>query len=98
MSRPANSRQQDKGQANSHQDVDNKDERSLANRAEAERKHEKEEEARENAPKPDPTAAALSHGNQPSKGAVIDSTIEQEEAAELAKKDAAKAQSEAAKK
>lgn len=110
LSLPLTIFQQDEGKSASHVDVDNKDRRSLANRVEAEKKHEKvclatvpdpaqstdiakEEEAREAAPKPDPRAAALSHGNEPSRGAKIDASIEMEEEAELAKKDAAKEQS-----
>jgi len=38
------------------------------------------------------------HGNEPSKGAKIDADIQADEEAELAKKDAAKKQSAAAKK
>lgn len=38
----------------------------------------------------DPTAPAKAHGNEPSKGAKIDKEIEDEEAAIIAKKDAAK--------
>lgn len=72
--------------------TDNKDQRSLANRVEAEKKHDAEEEARAAERGPDPRQAALDNGNEPSRGAKIDAAIEQEEAAEIAKKDAAKAQ------
>lgn len=89
---------EDHAPKNAHVDTDNKDQTTLANRVEAEKAREKAEKEAEQAPKPDPTEAALSHGNQPSKGAIIDSTLEQEEAAELAKKDEAKRQSQADKK
>ncbi|BFZ58918.1 GMP synthase (glutamine-hydrolyzing) [Savitreella phatthalungensis] len=98
MSDIANTDRQDEGVANAHKDIDNKDQRSLANRVEAEKKHEKEEEERANLPGPDPRQAALDNGNEPSRGAKIDAAIEQEEAAELAKKEEAKAQAAAAKK
>ena len=65
--------------------TDPMDNYSLADRAKAEEKKEKEEEqARKN--KPPPTAAALSHGNQPSRGAIIDEEIENEEREELKRK------------
>lgn len=58
---------------------------SLADRAKAEEKMEKEEEeAKKN--KPPPTAAAISHGNKPSRGAIIDEEIENEEREELKRK------------
>ena len=44
-----------------------------------------------------PTQIAESHGNKPSKGAVVDEQLEAEEEAELKKKEEAKAQSKAAK-
>jgi len=47
--------------------------------------------------KEDPTAPAKSHGNEPSKGAKIDKSIQDEEEEMIRKKDEAKAQSKAAK-
>lgn len=46
--------------------------------------------AEDRAAKVDPTLPAKMHGNEPSRGARIDKEIEDEEAAILAKKDAAK--------
>ena len=58
---------------------------SLADRAKAEEKKEKEEEeAKKN--KPRPTEIAKSHGNEPSRGAVIDEEIENEEREYLKRK------------
>lgn len=58
---------------------------SLQDRAKAEQKKEKEEEdARKN--KPRPTEIARSHGNEPSRGAIIDEQIENEEYEELKRK------------
>ena len=58
---------------------------SLSDRAKAQEKQEKqEEEARKH--KPPPTAAARSHGNEPSRGAIIDEEIENEEREYLKRK------------
>ncbi len=65
--------------------ADPKDSRSLKDRAAAEHKLEKEEdEAAKH--KPRPTEIAESHGNKPSKGAIMDENIQLEEEAELRKK------------
>lgn len=65
--------------------ADKNDSRSLADRAKAEKKLEKEqEEAEENRPRP--TDAARAHGNEPSRGAKIDEEIENEEREYLKRK------------
>ncbi|KAI5806712.1 hypothetical protein DFH27DRAFT_355256 [Peziza echinospora] len=76
------SRNFEAGKANSHQANDAKDERSLSNRLAADHKAEQDEQKQLNDladHHPDPTAAAISHGNKPSRGAVIESKIEKEE-------------------
>ncbi|ORY85619.1 hypothetical protein BCR37DRAFT_391389 [Protomyces lactucae-debilis] len=99
MSDLANTNRQDEGKENAHSEVDPLDQRSLANRVEAEKKREADEEKAAAAKAAElPTDAARKHGNEPSKGAIIDEQLEMEEEAELAKKDAAKKQSEEAKK
>ena len=69
--------------------TDPKDQYSLGNRANAEKKQEREEKAAENAPRVPATRAAESHGNKPSKGAIIDEQLAMEDEAELAKKNKA---------
>ena len=65
--------------------ADPKDSRSLKDRAAAEKKMDKEEdEAAKHQPRP--TEIAESHGNKPSKGAIVDEQIQLEEEAELRKK------------
>lgn len=91
----AGTKKLDEGKQDSHTQADIKDERSLVNKYNAEKKHEKEEAAEENAkPKP-PTAAALEHGNEPSRGAKIDEKIMDEEEELVKKMDEAKAQKKA---
>ncbi len=58
--------------------ADSKDSRSLKDRAAAEKKLEKEEEEAAKH-KPRPTEIAKSHGNKPSKGAILDEQIQLEE-------------------
>lgn len=58
--------------------ADPTDTRTLADRAKAEKKLEKEEEEAAKH-KPRPTDAARAHGNEPSRGAIIDEEIENEE-------------------
>lgn len=70
------------------------DERSIANRLNAAKPQNDDESrkdlsAEDKAAQEDPTLPARMHGNEPSKGAKIDKEIEDEEAAILAKKDAA---------
>ncbi|KAK3191162.1 hypothetical protein K4F52_002748 [Lecanicillium sp. MT-2017a] len=68
------------GEKNSHDNLDSKDERSIANRLEAEEKRKEPKDDPETArSKQDPTLPAKFHGNEPSKGAKIDAQIEQEE-------------------
>ena len=65
--------------------VDHKDQMSVANRAALEKKIEAEEEEADKH-KLRPTEIAKSHGNKPSRGAVIDEEIENEEREELKRK------------
>ena len=65
--------------------ADKKDQYSLADRAKAEQKAEAEEEEAKSH-KLRPTEVALSHGNKPSRGAIIDEQIENEEHEELKRK------------
>jgi len=67
----------------------------LQNKLDAAAKADKAEKQAENEPGPRPTDAAAANGNEPSKGAKIDEQIELEEEAEIARKDAAKAQAKA---
>jgi hypothetical protein len=74
-----------------HNRLDKTDERSISNNLKAAEEAEKKEKAADEAKAAEkPTDAARKHGNEPSRGAKIDEQIEAEEAAELAKKDAAK--------
>ncbi|KIW18658.1 hypothetical protein PV08_02947 [Exophiala spinifera] len=84
----------EEGEKNSHRLNDSKDQRSIANRLAAAgpqndggSRHQLN--AEEKASQIDPTLPAKLHGNEPSKGAKIDKEIEEEEAAILAKKNAA---------
>jgi hypothetical protein len=82
------------GQANAHRLNDRDDGYSVENRAALEQKLEREEGKNTDAPsnawwdegKPRPTQIAESHGNKPSKGAIIDEQIQNEEYEELKKK------------
>ncbi|KAH0834588.1 hypothetical protein AYO21_02500 [Fonsecaea monophora] len=92
----------EEGQKNSHLGNDSKDSRSIANRLAASGPQNtqstsddtsssgKSKSAETRAGEVDPTAPAKMHGNQPSRGARIDKELQDEEAAILAKKDAAK--------
>ena len=70
----------EKGQPQSHQSLDSKDEKSIKNKL-AQAGKEAKEEARAEKAKQDekPTDAARAHGNEPSRGAKIDEQIEEEE-------------------
>ncbi|KAF5670643.1 hypothetical protein FHETE_4550 [Fusarium heterosporum] len=75
------------GKENSHDNLDSKDERSIANRlAAAEKESESGDDLQTAQIKQDPTLPARSHGNEPSKGAKIDAQIQQEEQEELERK------------
>ncbi|CAI6088411.1 hypothetical protein V2G26_018555 [Clonostachys chloroleuca] len=75
------------GKANSHNTLDSKDERSIANRlAAAERQGEPEGDLETKLAKKDPTLPATMHGNEPSKGAKIDADLQAEEQEILKKK------------
>ncbi|KAI8945363.1 hypothetical protein F4801DRAFT_135815 [Xylaria longipes] len=79
----------EEGVENSHLPNDSKDERSIANRlANEERKlHRKEQDDPETAAsKKDPTLPAKLHGNEPSKGAKVDSDLQAEEEEYLRRK------------
>ncbi|OAL29560.1 hypothetical protein AYO22_01974 [Fonsecaea multimorphosa] len=90
------------GQKNSHLGNDSKDQRSIANRLAASGPQNTPSNASDNsssgkpksaetrAAEVDATAPARMHGNEPSRGAQIDKELQDEEAAILAKKDAAK--------
>lgn len=75
-----NRKDHEKGQPESHQTTDSKDEKSIKNRLAQAGKEAKEaaqaEKAKNDAK---PTDAALSHGNQPSRGARIDEELEEED-------------------
>ncbi|KAM0202351.1 hypothetical protein ACHAPA_011556 [Fusarium lateritium] len=75
------------GKENSHDNLDSKDERSIANRlAAAEKETEAGDDLQTAQIKQDPTLPARAHGNEPSKGAKIDAQIQQEEQEELERK------------
>ncbi|PWN23883.1 hypothetical protein BCV69DRAFT_279792 [Microstroma glucosiphilum] len=76
----------EQGVENSHQNLDAKDEKSIANKLDQASKQEKREKKAEQEDNSMPTDAARNHGNEPSKGAKIDEQIELEEQAELRKK------------
>ncbi|KIW34441.1 uncharacterized protein PV07_01219 [Cladophialophora immunda] len=92
----------EEGQKNSHLGNDSKDSRSIANRLAASGPQNttsnaadtsssgKSKSAEARAGEVDPTAPARMHGNAPSRGAQVDKELQDEEAAILAKKDAAK--------
>ncbi|KAI0487297.1 hypothetical protein F4859DRAFT_249978 [Xylaria cf. heliscus] len=77
------------GVENSHLPNDSKDERTIANRlANEERKlnYEEQDDPETAALKKDPTLPAKLHGNEPSKGAKIDSDLQAEEEEYLRRK------------
>ena len=79
-----NRKDHEKGQDNSHQNLDGKDEKSIKNKLAQAAKEEKEQnEAEDNSR---PTDAARENGNEPSRGAKIDEQIEKEEEEELRRK------------
>ena len=79
----------EEGKEHSHNPLDSKDERSIANRLANEER--KEKEGDQDTPevaalKEDPTAPARMHGNEPSRGAKIDAEIQAEEEEYLKRK------------
>ncbi|KAH7316582.1 hypothetical protein B0I35DRAFT_512490 [Stachybotrys elegans] len=77
----------EEGQVNSHQSLDSKDERSIANRLAAEEQKSKSHEDLETtALKKDPTLPAKLHGNEPSQGAKLDAELKNEEEEYLKRK------------
>ncbi|EGP84769.1 uncharacterized protein MYCGRDRAFT_105672 [Zymoseptoria tritici IPO323] len=82
------------GKKNSHNPDDPKDERSIANRLEREAKRNEDDSAgkdlstEDKLAQMDATAPAISHGNEPSKGAKIDQQLREEEEEILKKKGA----------
>jgi len=75
------------GKPHMHNDLDSKDQRSLSNKLEAEEHHHHENPDSKEVQqlKRDPTLPALMHGNQPSKGAIIDAQIQHEEEEQVRK-------------
>ncbi|ETS84193.1 hypothetical protein PFICI_02218 [Pestalotiopsis fici W106-1] len=76
----------EEGKEHSHQALDSKDERSIANRLAAEESKKDEEDPQTKALKEDPTLPAKMHGNEPSRGAKIDAELQQEEEEYLKRK------------
>ncbi|KAI5119194.1 hypothetical protein M0805_004449 [Coniferiporia weirii] len=75
------------GQENSHQLLDSKDERSLANNLAAAQKAESDEEEREKQNlSRDPREPAQWHGNKPSRGAQVDAELQAEDEETLKRK------------
>ncbi|KAL2210236.1 hypothetical protein CC79DRAFT_1330610 [Sarocladium strictum] len=86
-----NAEQFNEGKEHAHNNLDSKDERSIANRLAAEgqqRNNEGEKEISEEAKagQQDPTLPAKMHGNEPSRGAKIDAQLQAEEEEELQRK------------
>ncbi|CBQ68997.1 conserved hypothetical protein [Sporisorium reilianum SRZ2] len=70
----------EKGQPESHQSLDSKDEKSIKNKlAQAGKEAKEEAEAEKAKAEEKPTDAARKNGNSPSRGAKIDEQIEEEE-------------------
>lgn len=75
-----NRKDHEKGQPESHQNLDAKDEKSFKNKLDQASKAEKAEKEAEEAKKNEkPTDSARANGNEPSRGAKIDEQIEEEE-------------------
>ncbi|KAG8919305.1 hypothetical protein FRC02_001755 [Tulasnella sp. 418] len=74
------------GKPNAHSDTDSKDQRTLSNRLAAAQKAEAEEEESNDAEFKPPTQVARDHGNKPSRGAVVDEEIMNDEAEYLKNK------------
>ncbi|KAF2432572.1 hypothetical protein EJ08DRAFT_695331 [Tothia fuscella] len=80
------------GKTHSHKALDSKDERSIANKLAKESSKDeddtsgKKKTAEQKLAEKDATAPALSHGNKPSRGAVIDQELREEEDEELRRK------------
>ena len=76
------------GKENAHNQLDSKDERSIANKLAAEEKKgdDADDSLQTQRLKQDATLPARAHGNEPSKGAKIDQELREEEEAELARK------------
>ncbi|KAI5464068.1 hypothetical protein BGZ63DRAFT_461219 [Mariannaea sp. PMI_226] len=82
-----NSERFEEGKVHSHDRLDSKDERSIANRLAAEERREDAGDDKETAmSKKDPTLPAKMHGNEPSKGAKIDAQLQAEEEEYLRRK------------
>ncbi|KAK0553635.1 hypothetical protein OC846_000491 [Tilletia horrida] len=77
----------EEGKPNSHQALDSKDEKSIANKLDQAAKELKEAKKAEKEKEDEPFVfEAEKNGNKPSRGAVIDAQIEQEEQEELERK------------
>ncbi|KIY49162.1 hypothetical protein FISHEDRAFT_41950 [Fistulina hepatica ATCC 64428] len=72
------------GVENSHDVLDSKDQRSIANRLAAAEEQKRHADSQHTAH--DPTRPARDHGNEPSRGAQIDAEIQREEAELLERK------------
>lgn len=82
-----NRKDHEKGQPESHQSLDSKDEKSIKNKLAQAGKEEKEARQAEKVKEDEkPTDTARRHGNSPSRGAKIDEQIEEEERKLLKKK------------
>ena len=82
---------------NAHSRLDSKDQRSIANTLkDAEKTEKAEKRADEAHAHEDPTLAARQHGNDPSRGAVKDKELQDEDEEILKRKEEAKQQSKAA--
>ena len=79
------------GQQSAHNIKDPLDSYSLADRANKEKKEEKEDDQRRAAQgEVRPTAPAKSHGNEPSRGAITDEQLQKEDEERLRQKDESK--------
>lgn len=76
----------EQGLENSHQNLDSRDQKSIANKLDQASKQEKREAKAEQANSKAPTRHAEDHGNKPSRGAQIDEQLELEDEAALRKK------------
>ena len=78
--------QYETGQTNSHKVQDSNDQRSIANRLAGASHLEKEAHKKEKEGGKPPTAPAVFHGNEPSKGAKVDEDLGKEDEQVLKKK------------
>ncbi|CED82033.1 hypothetical protein [Phaffia rhodozyma] len=86
--RDAHAQKFEEGKENAHSLLDKTDERSIKNTLAAAEKAEKEQARKDAQPEPLATEAARSHGNEPSRGAVIDEQLQIEDELAIKKLDA----------